>query len=148
LKKEILLFRISTNLLFLIVILNYFSRYLLCQKIETIIGLIDRVFSLSYFIYHQKNFELIIKILLNNGYPLKLIFSKIKIDCQKNLNNEMTRVTHLDKTIMKIKLITILFILLLSEKIKKILKKSSLIYMAYKKINNLRGFIRGHKERE
>jgi len=60
---------------------------------ETIIGLIDRVFSLSYFIYHQKNFEFIIKILLNNGYPLKLIFSKIKIDCQKNLNNEMTRVT-------------------------------------------------------
>jgi len=60
----------------------------------------------------------------------------------------MTRVTHLDKTIMKIKLITILFILLLSEKIKKILKKSSLIYMAKKKINNLRGFIRGHKERE
>ncbi|KYN36163.1 hypothetical protein ALC56_09483 [Trachymyrmex septentrionalis] len=56
--------------------LNYISRHPLCQKNRII--LIDRVLSLSYPIYHQENFELLIKILLNNGYPLKLIFSEIK----------------------------------------------------------------------
>ena len=58
--------------------LNYFSRHALCQKVGTIIDLIDKVLFLSHPIYHQENFELIIKILLNNGYPLKLIFSEIK----------------------------------------------------------------------
>jgi len=33
---------------------------------------------LSHPIYYQENFELIIKILLNNGYSLELIFSEIK----------------------------------------------------------------------
>jgi len=38
------------------------------------------------------------------------------------------------------------FIPLLSEKIKKIFRKDSLIHMAYKEINNLRRVIRGHKD--
>ena len=39
--------------------------------------LIDSFFVPPPLIYYQENFELIIKI-LNNGYPLKLIFSEIK----------------------------------------------------------------------
>ena len=57
--------------------LNYFSWHPLCQKIGTIIGLIDRVLLLSHPSFHKKNFDLVIKILLNNGYPLSLIFSTI-----------------------------------------------------------------------
>ena len=89
--------------------LNYFSRHPLCQKVGTIVGLIDRILSLSHLIYHQENFELIIKILLNNGYPLKFIFSEIKNKLSKNLKNGMIRVTRLQtrqQTIIKIKLIT------------------------------------------
>ncbi|KYN15231.1 hypothetical protein ALC57_12529, partial [Trachymyrmex cornetzi] len=41
---------------------------------------------------------------------------------------------------------TIPFIPFLSEKIKKFFKKDSLIRMAYKGINNLKGFIKGHKD--
>ncbi|KYN31571.1 hypothetical protein ALC56_14069, partial [Trachymyrmex septentrionalis] len=86
---------------------------------------------LNYFsffvpIYHQENFELIIKILLNNEYSLKLIFSEIK--------NRLHR------------FFTIPFISFLSEKIKKFVKKDPSIHMAYKGINNLRKFIRGHKD--
>ena len=43
-----------------------------------IIKLIDRVLLLSHPSFHKKNFDLVIKILLNNGYPLSLIFSTIK----------------------------------------------------------------------
>ena len=43
------------------------------------------------------------------------------------------------------KFFTIPFIPLLSEKIRKFFKKDSLIHIAYKGINNLRGFIRGDK---
>jgi len=47
---------------------------------------------------------------------------------------------------MKIKLITSFLQSLLSEKIKKFFKKDFLIHMAYKGINNLREFIRSHKD--
>ncbi|KYQ53936.1 hypothetical protein ALC60_07149 [Trachymyrmex zeteki] len=63
--------------------LNYFFRHPLCQKVGTIIGLIDRVLSLSHPMFHQENFEAIIKILINNGYSLKLIFTMIKKGYQK-----------------------------------------------------------------
>ena len=43
--------------------LNYFSSFM---PKRTIVGSIDRVLFLSHPIYHQENFELIIKILLNN----------------------------------------------------------------------------------
>ncbi|KYN40760.1 hypothetical protein ALC56_04838 [Trachymyrmex septentrionalis] len=58
--------------------LNYFSWHPLCRKIGTIIDLINRVLLLSHPNFHKKNFDLIIKILLNNSYPLSLIFSTIK----------------------------------------------------------------------
>jgi len=37
----------------------------------------DRAFRLSHPRYHQKNFELLVNTLLNNGYPLSLIFDTI-----------------------------------------------------------------------
>jgi len=52
--------------------LNYFSHYPLCQKIGTILSLVDRVLLLSHPEF-QKNFEKVIKILIMNGYPLNCI---------------------------------------------------------------------------
>jgi len=57
--------------------LSFYSSHPLCHKIGTIYSLIDRAFLLSDPIFHQKNIELIIKLLLDNGYPLSLIFEKI-----------------------------------------------------------------------
>jgi len=39
--------------------------------------LVDKAFLLSYPEFHQKNFELIIKILLKNDYPLGFMFNSI-----------------------------------------------------------------------
>ncbi|XP_071649570.1 uncharacterized protein [Temnothorax longispinosus] len=57
--------------------LNYYSCHPSSQKRGTIIGLIDRAFLLSHPRFHRKNLELIISILLNNDYPLDLIFNTI-----------------------------------------------------------------------
>lgn len=55
--------------------LNFESRHPLCQKRGTVISLIDRAFRLSHPIFHQKNLEFVVCILLRNGYPLSFIFS-------------------------------------------------------------------------
>lgn len=57
--------------------LNFESQYSLCQKRGTIVGLVDRAFLLSHPRYHNKNMELVIKTLLDNSYPLPLIFKTI-----------------------------------------------------------------------
>jgi len=57
--------------------LSFYSSHPLCHKIGMIYGLIDRAFLLSHPKFHKKNIEMIIDLLLENGYPLKLIFEKI-----------------------------------------------------------------------
>jgi len=58
--------------------LNYNSQHPYTHKKGTIISLIDRVIMLSHPEFHRKNFEFIIKILIDNEYPLRLIFTTIK----------------------------------------------------------------------
>lgn len=58
--------------------LNFKSQHPFCQKKGTIIGFVDIAFRLSHPRYHKKkNFEFVINILLDNGYPLSLIFHVI-----------------------------------------------------------------------
>jgi len=42
-----------------------------------IYGLVNRAFLLSHPIFHKKNLQFIIELLMDNGYPLNLIFKKI-----------------------------------------------------------------------
>jgi len=56
--------------------LNYQSQHPFTHKRGT--SLIDRVIRLSHPRFHKKNFDYIIKTLLDNGYPLSLIFSTIR----------------------------------------------------------------------
>jgi len=58
--------------------LNYYSHHLFTQKRGTMYSLIDRVFRLSHPKFHNNNLDHIIKILLDNGYPLDLIFTAIQ----------------------------------------------------------------------
>jgi len=58
--------------------LNYNSHHPFTHKKGTIISLIDRVITLSHPEFHKENFDYSIKILIDNGYPLDLIFSTIR----------------------------------------------------------------------
>ena len=83
-KEETFIFDWYRKLTFSGRFLNYFSWHPLCQKIGTIIGLIDRVLLLSHPSFHKKNFDLVIKILLNNGLSSKFdIFNYQKKTLQK-----------------------------------------------------------------
>lgn len=54
--------------------LNCFSQHHISQKRAVALAFIDRAFLLSHPSFHQENLHLVISILLNNGYPLRLIF--------------------------------------------------------------------------
>jgi len=68
--------------------LSFFSSHPWCRKIGTIYSLIDRAFLLSHLRFHQKNLELVISLLLDNGYPLDLIFEKMKARIRTLINNK------------------------------------------------------------
>jgi len=56
--------------------LSFYSGHPWCHKIGTMYGLIDRAFLLSHPRFHQKNLELVIDLLLDNGYPLAPIYNR------------------------------------------------------------------------
>jgi len=58
--------------------LNYNSQHSFTHKKSTIISLINKVIMLSHPEFQRSNFDFIIKILMDNGYPLDLIFSTRK----------------------------------------------------------------------
>lgn len=70
--------------------LNFHSTHLESQKIETIIGIIDRMILLSHPSFCTKNLKYIVELLLLNNYPLDLIFrvltKKIKFLTNNKLN--------------------------------------------------------------
>ena len=66
--------------------LNYFSNHPLAHKKGVIIGQLDRILTLSHPKFHEKNISDLIHTLLNNGYPLKFVFSTIN-NRIKNLEN-------------------------------------------------------------
>jgi len=70
--------------------LSYLSNHPLCQKTGTIYNLIDRAILLSHPDFHEKNIKNCIKLLLENGYPLNLIFQKINERLKKLFNKKST----------------------------------------------------------
>jgi len=69
--------------------LSFYSNHPICHKIGTIFNLIDRAILLSHPKHHQKNIELCIDLLLDNGYPLDLIFDKIDTRIKKIFLNKV-----------------------------------------------------------
>ena len=69
--------------------LNFYSNHPHSQKIGTIIGLVDKVITLSHPTFHQKNFDKIINILLTNGHPIETIFDNIKKRLSNKFSNKL-----------------------------------------------------------
>jgi len=64
------------------------SNHPLCHKIGTIYGLIDRAMLLSHPISHQKNLEYVIRVLIDDAYPINLIFNKIQTRSKERISRE------------------------------------------------------------
>jgi len=84
--------------------LSFYSNHPRCHKIGTIYNLVDRAILLSHPKHHQKNIEMCIGYLLNNGYPLKLIFEQINRRIKtlfmnkvsSDINNEIIQIKNND----------------------------------------------------
>jgi len=132
--------------------LSFYSSHPLCHKIGIIYGLIDRAFLLSHLRYHQKNIELVIELLLENGYPLNLIFEKISNKIKTliynnrslNKNNNHDKNNNCSDETNK-KIIVIPYIKKISESVTAIIDKLKYI-TGYRVLNNLEKFIKVHKD--
>jgi len=99
-----------------------------------IYGLIDRAFLLSHLCYYQKNLELVIPLLFENGYPLNLFFEKISNRIKTliynnrslNLNNNHDKNNNCSDEMNK-KVIVIPYIKKISESVIAIIDKSKYI---------------------
>lgn len=125
--------------------LHFLSNHPLCQKRGTVIGLIDRVFLLSHPSFHQKNFERIIDILLDNGYPLCFIFrvlhERLKYLCYR-VNSNPNDEEHREESVSYF---TIPYVPLISEQFKRITKDLN-VKLSYRSLNKMNSFIKVHKD--
>jgi len=68
--------------------------YLICltthdvHKLDTIYNLVDWSILLSQLKFYQKNLEMIVEVLQNNGYPLKMIFKGYLTQGSKNFYHQ------------------------------------------------------------
>ncbi|KYN14638.1 hypothetical protein ALC57_13145 [Trachymyrmex cornetzi] len=57
--------------------LNFLSQHAISQKKDIIFNFVDKVFYISHPNFHKKNLEFVVRILLENNYPLDFIFDTI-----------------------------------------------------------------------
>jgi len=112
------------------------------------ISLIDKVVSLSHPEFHKDNFDLIINVLRDNGYPMNLIFSTIrrrlnsKFYHRKPLNSDQSTGLHITKT----NYFTIPYISSIAKKFIQYFKNISFCKLAFTCYKKLNLFIKVHKD--
>jgi len=130
--------------------LNFLSQHPLSQKRATIIGLTDRAILPSHPNFQQKNLCLIINILLNNNYPLDLIFltiyNRLKYLFVSRINNtQNTQDESENSKDSAKKFFTIPYVPSISESFKKIIGDLD-VNLSFCSLNTLHRFIKAGKD--
>lgn len=133
--------------------LHFESRYPLCHKKGTVIGLIDRAFRLSSPSFHQKNLEFVVNTLLKNGYPLTFIFSTLQeriktlITTQDNNTVSVQTTNSMDnESNMRKSYFNIPYVPTISEKFGPVVRDFH-VKMSYTGLNKLKQYIRVQKDK-
>jgi len=136
-------------------LLSYYSNHPLCQKIGIIYNLIDRAILLSHSKHQQKNIELCIKYLLDNGYPSTIIFEKINKRLKtlfmnklsSNINNEIIPIKYneTESSINKKKFFVIPYIRGISEITASLINKS-VFTIGFRSLNKLDKIVKVQKD--
>ncbi|KYN30038.1 hypothetical protein ALC57_00481 [Trachymyrmex cornetzi] len=126
--------------------LNFWSQHAVSQKIGTIAGLVDRVILLSNPKFHFDNLCFVIKVLLENDYPLSFIF--------ENINNRLKNIIMASNTkrvvsdnsvdVVQPSWFTVPFVRGITEKFNRL--NSEHMRVSFYSVNKLREFIRVHKD--
>jgi len=109
-------------------------------------SLIDRVILLSHPEFHKDNFDLIINILMDNGYPLNLIFSTIKrrLHCRFQIHGSHKK-TESEFTSHQ-PFFTIPYVSCIAKKFIQFFKNISFCKLSFFCLNKLNKFIKVHKD--
>ena len=126
--------------------LSFLSGHPIHQKIGMMYSLFDRAILLSHPSFYQQNLKFIIDILLNNGYPIDLIFSKMRGRLKKLFFESKDNGTPvLEKKERRI--ITLPYIKKVSETVASAIDKNQFL-IGYKCLNRLNGIIKRHKDKD
>jgi len=125
--------------------LNFHSHHPFPHKRSTIYSLIDRVIQLSHPDFHKNNFDHIIRILLDNGYPLELIFTSIR---RRLYTRSYTNVSRDRKEVEKPTHLyfTIPYVSSVANKFIQFFKNITFCKLAFSCSNKLNRFIKVHKD--
>jgi len=108
-------------------------------------SLIDRVIRLSHPLAHKNNFNIVINILLDNGYPLNLIFSTIRRRLKSYSYNIHSRDNQKEKE-TSLPFFVIPYVSHIADKFIQYFKNISFSTLAFSCYNNLKKFIKVHKD--
>jgi len=134
--------------------LSFYSNHPLCHKVGVIYNLIDRAVLLSHPEYHRKNIEICIMLLINNGYPLELIFKQINKRLKmifvnrlrSDINNETILVNNNDSELERNKRYFVIpYVKSISEITTSMFDKS-LVTRGYRGLNKLDKIIKVQKD--
>ena len=125
--------------------LNFNSHHPLAHKRGVVYGLVDKIIQITSPIFHKKNLECVIRILLDNGYPLPFIFSSINNRIKHHIFQK-PKLNNITEEVDNVGFFTVPFVKNISDKFKNIVKDYN-IKMSYSSVSNLRSFITNGKDR-
>jgi len=125
--------------------LNYFSNHPLAQKRGIIYGMVDKILLLSDPELHENNLKSTIKILLNNSYPLKFIFTTIRNRIKYHLYKQNHNNTNNKKDMNSFPYFLIPYMKNFSKPISNFLSNVG-FNISYKCSNKLNSFIKTNKD--
>jgi len=123
--------------------LHYLSNHPWIHKRGIICGMVDKIINLTHPKFHQENITQLIHTLLDNGYPLNIIFDTIHKIINKHIIQNSTT-TSKENTKDERRFFTIPYIKHFSEKYSKFRDKFKLAYSINNKLNN---FIKTGKDK-
>jgi len=135
--------------------LNFYSHHPWTHKRGTILSLIDRVILLSHPRFHQQNLDFVIRVLVENGYPLDVIFSTIRRRLHARYVSKSHNVlqhdqsNHNDQSVQGNQIqpfFVIPYVSAIANKVKKFFKNISFTRVAFACYNKLNKFIKVHKD--
>jgi len=125
--------------------LSYHSGHPLCHKVGTIYGLVDRALLLSHPNFQAKNLEYVIRILIDNAYPLELIFDRMNLRIKELVKRVHTKKHDHNPHENDKKMLVLPYITNISERIKSSIDSNKYI-TGYRVLNKLTGYIKRHKD--
>jgi len=111
--------------------LNFHSHHPLTHKRGTILSLIDRVILLSHPRFHQQNLDFVIRVLVDNGYPLDVIFATIRRRLHARCDRNSHNVPQDDRNNQNQPFFVIPYVSAIASKFKKFFKNISFTRLAF-----------------